>query len=121
MHVPRSSRRGLAVALASAALTVGCSGAGGDTADEAATGPDAQTDIEVADNEFRPAHFEVAVGDTVTWTWTGGNPHDVSADGFASEIQTSGTFTHTFEEPGTYDYVCTVHPDMTGAIEVVSS
>jgi plastocyanin len=28
------------------------------------------------------------------------------------------TFTVTFEKPGIYDYVCTVHPWMTGSIEV---
>ena len=26
--------------------------------------------------------------------------------------------TITFEEPGIYDYVCTVHPWMTGSVEV---
>jgi plastocyanin len=29
-----------------------------------------------------------------------------------------GTFHHRFDEPGTYDYVCTLHPNMTGTIEV---
>ncbi|MGH9979732.1 MAG: cupredoxin domain-containing protein, partial [Nitrososphaeraceae archaeon] len=28
------------------------------------------------------------------------------------------TFTVTFERPGIYDYVCTVHPWMTGSVEV---
>ena len=28
------------------------------------------------------------------------------------------TFTVTFEKPGIYDYVCTVHPWMTGSVEV---
>src|ERR687898_703641 len=28
------------------------------------------------------------------------------------------TFTVTFENPGIYDYVCTVHPWMTGSVEV---
>jgi len=29
-----------------------------------------------------------------------------------------GTFTVTFEKPGIYDYVCTVHPRMNGSVEV---
>lgn len=29
------------------------------------------------------------------------------------------TFTVTFENPGTYDYVCAVHPWMTGSVEVI--
>jgi plastocyanin len=28
------------------------------------------------------------------------------------------TFTVTFENPGTYDYVCAVHPWMTGSVVV---
>jgi len=28
------------------------------------------------------------------------------------------TFTITFEKPGIYDYVCTVHPWMTGSVVV---
>jgi plastocyanin len=30
----------------------------------------------------------------------------------------SYSFTVTFEKPGIYDYVCTVHPWMTGSVEV---
>jgi plastocyanin len=29
------------------------------------------------------------------------------------------SFTVTFEEPGTYPYICTVHPWMTGTVEVM--
>lgn len=29
-----------------------------------------------------------------------------------------GTFSYRFDEPGGYDYVCTLHPIMTGTIEV---
>lgn len=32
---------------------------------------------------------------------------------------TGNTFVATFEEPGTYDYLCILHPWMTGTIEVV--
>jgi plastocyanin len=31
---------------------------------------------------------------------------------------TEGTFSHRFTQPGTYDYLCTLHPNMTGVIEV---
>lgn len=76
--------------------------------------------VAVRDNSFGPAVLEVASGTTVTWVWQGHAPHDVVGDGFASEIQDSGEFTHTFDTPGTYDYVCTLHPGMTGTVTVRS-
>jgi plastocyanin len=42
----------------------------------------------------------------------------VSGDDFASEVMSEGTFRNRFDDPGTYDYVCTLHPNMTGTIEV---
>jgi plastocyanin len=42
----------------------------------------------------------------------------VAGDDFQSEIISEGSFTHTFDEPGTYDYACTLHPNMRGTIEV---
>ena len=40
-------------------------------------------------------------------------------DGFNSgEPQRSGSFAHTFATPGSYDYVCTLHPQMTGRVVV---
>jgi plastocyanin len=29
-----------------------------------------------------------------------------------------GTFSHRFTKPGSYDYLCTLHPNMAGTIEV---
>lgn len=101
-----------------AALAAACSGSGeGPTAEEAV----AVTDVSVVDNDFEPAAVEVAVGDTVTWTWDGGNPHDVAGEGFASELQRDGTFTHTFEDAGEFPYVCTVHRGMRGLVVVTGS
>jgi plastocyanin len=61
-----------------------------------------------------PAVDTIAVGATVTWTWTGPLPHGVQSLGattFAnSGIKTgSGTHAVTFTAPGTYQYDCAVH------------
>lgn len=91
-----------------------------DSADgDAPGGSTAETvTVKVEDNFFDAKEVEVAVGSTVAWEWVGAEPHNVVGDDFKSEIQTEGTFEKTFEESGTYDYVCTVHPGMEGTVEV---
>lgn len=74
--------------------------------------------VAVEDNKFEPAEITVAVGDTVTWQFGGSAAHNVSHDHFASELVSEGEFEYTFEEPGEYDYVCTVHPGMEGTVVV---
>jgi plastocyanin len=76
------------------------------------------TEVEVVDNRFEPAVLAIEPGDTVTWTRRGQAPHDVVADDFESEVQTNGTFTQTFQSPGQYTYVCTIHAGMEGLIVV---
>ena len=69
-----------------------------------------------------PPPNQVNVGDTVTWVFAdGGMAHDVVADdkSFRSPLLKSGTFSYTFDEPGTFSYHCTPHPDMTGSVTVV--
>ena len=74
-----------------------------------------------------PAVDTVAVGTTVTWTWTntGDTPHSVKSEGspgFTSSTTQSGsgkTYTFAFMTPGTYTYDCAVHGSaMTGRIVV---
>jgi plastocyanin len=74
-----------------------------------------------------PAVDTVAVGGTVTWTWTnaGNVPHSVeslaSPSFTSSAVQTGDGSTHqvTFSTPGTYRYDCAVHGTMmTGTIVV---
>jgi len=74
-----------------------------------------------------PAVDTVAVGGTVTWTWTNnqGISHSVQSQGsnaFASSSIMGGngqTYAVTFPTPGTYQYDCAVHGTaMTGTIVV---
>ena len=69
---------------------------------------------------FEPDQIDIAVGDTVNWEWVGNEPHNVVGDDFSSEIQQEGSFEYTFEEEGTYQYTCTIHPGMDGVVEVSS-
>jgi plastocyanin len=70
---------------------------------------------------FSPMTVEVQRGTTVTWVNKDDIPHVVAstAGKFRSRaIDTDGTFTFTFSEPGTYEYYCSVHPKMVGKIVV---
>ncbi|WP_418280235.1 halocyanin domain-containing protein [Halorubrum sp. DTA98] len=63
---------------------------------------------------FTPPAVAVSPGTTVVWEWTGeGGDHDVTAeDGPFQSDQSADeghTFEHTFEESGTFRYVCTPH------------
>jgi plastocyanin len=76
-------------------------------------------EVVVSDDGFGPPVVEVGVGDTVTWTFVGDEAHDVSGDGFASPIMVDGTHQVAFDRPGTFDYVCTIHPvSMRGRVVV---
>jgi plastocyanin len=111
-----------ALALTAALVLAGCGGDGGDGGAEAApvTGV---TKVAAKDNRFSPAAIQVPAGTTVTWTFEDGLiPHDVKADSFSSgEPRRDGSFTHTFDQPGTYPYRCTLHDGMTGRVVVTES
>ncbi len=92
------------------------------TSDTSDAGPIA-TDPTVAlqSSSFSPETTTVRVGTTVTWRWPDGTVgHDVTGKGFKSAIQTQGTFDHRFDAPGTYAYICTLHPGMVGKIVAVA-
>lgn len=85
----------------------------------AAAGNDGGPTVTIEDMAYAPATLTVGVGATVTWVWQDGAiAHDVKGPGFKSKVVSEGTFSHRFTEPGTYEYLCTLHPNMTGRIEV---
>ena len=83
----------------------------------------ADADIEVHDNSFSPEAVEVVVGEDITWDFsTADQPHDVVFDADrGSDILESGTWSTSFDEPGTYAYECTLHSGMSGQVVVVDS
>lgn len=88
------------------------------TATAAAVGVD---DVVVSGSAFQPPVIQVDAGTTVTWTFDDGSTgHNVVGDGWSSPAQESGTYQHTFEQPGSYPYTCTLHWGMDGRVEVVA-
>lgn len=81
--------------------------------------PPNSVDVSVEDFFFDPSSARLAVGGTVTWTWGGAVSHNVTfSSGSSSDTQASGTFDRTFAAAGSYSYSCTIHPQMTGTINV---
>ena len=76
--------------------------------------------VGVVDDRYTPGSAAVAPGAAVKWTWSGRNLHSVTFDdGVASTVQSSGTYSRTFQTPGTYNYHCAVHGlAMSGAVTV---
>ena len=88
--------------------------------DAAATGQDVPVDIR--DFAFSPNPFEIAVGDTVTWTNQDQVPHTATAEDRgvlqSGTISPGSSFSQTFETAGEFPYFCEFHPNMTGTIVV---
>lgn len=76
--------------------------------------------VSAADDLFQPASLDVVVGTTVTWVNEGKAKHTVTFEsGPSSDILASGaSFTRTFSAPGTFKYLCALHPGMTGVVTV---
>ncbi len=80
-------------------------------------------DVVAKDLRFRPDNIQVPAGTTVTWHFEDGRiPHNVKLKGSStgSPNLTSGTFTHRFDAPGTYEYFCSLHGRMVGRVVVVA-
>jgi plastocyanin len=81
---------------------------------------DANT-IVLKDFHFAPTSLTVAAGTTVSWKNLDGEPHTVvSSDGlFRSDgLDQDDIFTFKFDKPGTYNFLCSIHPQMMGTIVV---
>ena len=71
--------------------------------------------------DFHPMTLTVKAGTTVTWKNMDGEPHTVtSLDGLfrSGALDQDETFKFKFIKPGTYKYVCSIHPKMMAAIIV---
>lgn len=69
---------------------------------------------------FDPEKIEVAAGSSVTWTNDDNFTHTVQVDGQADhKVERGKSVSITFDKPGTYQYVCTLHSrDMDGEVIV---
>lgn len=77
--------------------------------------------VTIKNFDYSPMNLAVAAGTTVTWKNLDGEIHTVvSVDGtFRSQaLDQNDTFSFKFNKPGTYKYVCSIHPKMVATITV---
>ena len=71
--------------------------------------------------DFSPMSLTIKPGSSVTWKNLDGEPHTVtSADGLfrSGALDQNDSYTFKFDKPGTYKYLCSIHPRMMAAIIV---
>ena len=128
----------LAILLGASMLLTACGGDGGTdtTTDDAAEEPaeDAGGDagggggepvaVEAFDFGFKPTKISVTSGDEISVSLenTGSAPHTFTAEELDVDISAGGGETaegsFTAGDPGDYEYICTIHPQMKGTITV---
>ena len=72
---------------------------------------------------FNPMDVTVPAGTSVTWENEDGEPHTVvslTGDFRSQALDEKDKFSHQFAAPGTYKYICSIHPRMVGTITVVA-
>ena len=81
--------------------------------------------VVIRDFKFEPATVTVDAGDTVEWKNDDSVPHTATADGEGQKpafdsgtIQTGAAWRFVARNKGTYNYTCTLHPNMEGKLIV---
>jgi plastocyanin len=113
-----------AIAIITTGLLAGLllsAGGGGDADATPTVLDDTEVSIDIRDFEFQPPNVSVPAGATVTWVNHDAEPHDATARDDSWRTDTLGqdeSESLTFDEPGTWDYYCTIHPYMEAVLTV---
>jgi plastocyanin len=84
-----------------------------------AVGSGSGTAAEIKDFTF-PTGLSIAAGSAISWTNGDSANHTVTFDDGSCDtpVNSGATVTVTYSTPGTYAFHCTIHPNMTGSLEV---
>ena len=104
-----------------AIVLVASCGGGTDTSSTTAAPSDA-TVVQIQGFRFGPGDLTVPVGSTVRWiNLDDGVGHTATAEGgrwASGTLNPDDSFSFTFDEAGTFDYFCSIHPSMHAGITV---
>ena len=131
----RRRTRAAAVALIAGLPFGACGGGGDDNSDGAKDGQktssagggtvhSGEAPVRIHNFEFKPKEIRVKAGTKVTWKNDDTAIHDVKdtsplATPVSPEMGKGDTFSITYPQPGTYSYICGIHPYMVGTVQVV--
>jgi plastocyanin len=77
--------------------------------------------IKIHNFKFEPANQAIAVGETVQFINVDEEPHTAtSTDGVfnSKALDTNQTWNYTATKPGTFPYICSIHPFMKGTLTI---
>lgn len=80
--------------------------------------------IDIKNFMFLPMTVTITEGDTVTWTNRDQIPHTVAEKTKlfrSAALDTGDSYSHAFDKAGTYDYFCTLHPQMLAHVVVTAA
>lgn len=84
--------------------------------------PATGNNIDISNFAFAPSDLVVKVGDTVTWTNKDIVPHTITSDSgtelASNSLGTGNSYSHTFNQAGTFSYHCSIHTSMKGKVTV---
>jgi plastocyanin len=79
------------------------------------------TDVTIDNFSFSPTPLTVKTGTTITWTNRDDIPHSIVCPELKMKshpLDTNDAFSYRFSKPGTYNYICGLHPHMHGQVVV---
>ena len=85
--------------------------------------PAGAVQVGIVNFKFTPDSLTIKVGTNVNWTNHDDIAHTVSFTGsgvHSDVLARNGSFSHVFTAPGTYAYICSIHPFMHGTVIVTS-
>jgi plastocyanin len=80
--------------------------------------------VEIEDFAYEPDPVTIEEGGKVIWINRDSEPHTATAEDGSFDtgtLEEGKLKSESFNEPGAYAYVCTIHPEMKGAVEVVEA
>ncbi|OGZ34255.1 MAG: hypothetical protein A2174_03585 [Candidatus Portnoybacteria bacterium RBG_13_41_18] len=83
--------------------------------------------VKIENFAFDPQSIRIKAGDILIWTNYDTAPHKILSDQSSAtylpdlvsdELSRLGQYGYKFNQPGTYNYYCSIHPDMKGTVIV---
>jgi plastocyanin len=80
--------------------------------------------VEIKDFTYNPDPVTIEEGGKVIWQNEDSAPHTATAEDGSFDtgtLEEGKLGSESFKQPGTYAYICSIHPEMEGTVEVVAA